>query len=177
MRISAELLHQAGQRLNPMDERELDLRNLGIPALENMAVTLDAFDAWDLSNNRLGRLDNFPRLHRLKNLLCAANVIESVDASNMAQNVPNLHSLTLSGNNISQLAEVAKLGTACPKLEFLTLDGNPVTSKFFVSGVSLALLCSTYSCFWLAPTNRRRETELPVVCDCKDKVPQSSRLC
>jgi len=129
MRITAELLSQAEQRTNPLGERELVLQGLGIPAIENAAATLDAFDAWDLSNNRITKLDNFPKLFRLTSLLCAGNMIDSLDAVNLSANVPNITSLTLSHNNISSLAEVANIGQAFPKLEFLDLSGNPVTSK------------------------------------------------
>jgi U2 small nuclear ribonucleoprotein A' len=129
MRITAELLAQAEQRTNPLGERELVLHGLGIPAIENGAATRDAFDCWDLSNNRISRLENFPKLLRLSYLLCAGNMIESLDSVNMSSNLPNLQSLILSHNNLSSLSEVAQLGKACPRLEFLALDGNPVTRK------------------------------------------------
>jgi U2 small nuclear ribonucleoprotein A' len=129
MRITAELLAQAEQRTNPLGERELVLQGLGIPAIENAAATRDAFDCWDISNNRIARLDNFPKLTRLSNLLCSGNLVESIDAKNLASNLPNIKYLTLSFNNISSLAEIANLGKAFPKLEYLDLGGNPVTRK------------------------------------------------
>lgn len=129
MRLSAEILSQAEQRPNPLGERELVLRGLAIPAIEHLAVTRDAFDAMDFSDNRLLRLENFPRLERLTSLCCAGNLIESLDASNMKKNTPNLTSMTLSYNRISALHEVGNLGTACSKLEFLSLAGNPVTKR------------------------------------------------
>jgi U2 small nuclear ribonucleoprotein A' len=129
MRISAELLERAEQRVNPNLERELVIRGLGIPSIENMAAARDDFDAWDLSNNRIMRLENLPRVKRLKSLYCAGNIIESIDARNLSENASNITSLSLSHNNISSLLEMVSLGKACPKLEFLSLDGNPVTSK------------------------------------------------
>ena len=133
MRVSAELLSQAEQRTNPLNDRELVLREWGIPAIENLgaATSRDQFDSIDLSNNRITRLENFPRLRRLSHLYCGGNLIEGVDARNVGRNLPNLTSLTLSHNNISSLAEVANIGAACPKLEFLSLAGNPVARKFF----------------------------------------------
>jgi U2 small nuclear ribonucleoprotein A' len=130
MRITAELLSQVEQRTNPLQERELVLAGWGIPAIENMGAARDDFDTWDFSNNRIARLENFPRLQRLTNLLAASNHIESVDVRNLSKNVPNLIHLTLSHNKISSLAEVANLGRAFSKLEFLSLTGNPVTSKY-----------------------------------------------
>jgi U2 small nuclear ribonucleoprotein A' len=129
MRITADLLSQVERRMNPLDQRELVLRELGVPAIENMGAALDECDAWDLSHNRLARLENFPRLVRLSALYCAGNVIETIDDKNMSKNVPNITMLTLSHNNISTLAQVANIGKACPKLEYLSLSGNPVTGR------------------------------------------------
>ena len=131
MRITAEILSQAEQRTNPLGERELVLQGLGIPAIENGAATRDAFDCWDLSNNRICRLENFPKLLRLESLLCAGNTIDSIDAANLSANLPNMKSLILADNNISSLAVAAQLGQSFPKLEFLDLTGNPVTRESF----------------------------------------------
>jgi len=129
MRLSAELLGSSEQRTNTLGEREIVLRGLAIPAVEHLGVTRDAFDAMDFTDNRLGRLDNFPRLLRLSSLLLASNLIESLDHSNLSKNVPNLQYLELSYNHISSLLEISNLGKACTKLEILNLTGNPVTSK------------------------------------------------
>lgn len=129
MRLTADLLNRAEQRTNCLGERELVLSGMGIPALENMGATRDGFDTLDISNNLLLRLENFSKLHRLSHLLAGGNRIESMDSRNMAANLPNLLTITLSHNNISSLAELQTLGKACPKLEFLSLTGNPVTSK------------------------------------------------
>lgn len=127
-----------------MNDRELVLREWGIPAIENLGAVAarDEFDVIDFSNNRITRLENFPRLRRLTQLLCAGNLIESIDAKNIGKNLPNLTSLTLSHNNLSSLAEVANIGSSCPKLEFLSLTGNPVTSKLLFSNYFFSL-CST----------------------------------
>jgi U2 small nuclear ribonucleoprotein A' len=113
-----------------LEEREIILRGLAIPAIEHLGVTRDAFDAMDFSDNRLGRLENFPRLLRLSSLKLSGNVVESVDPNNMSKNTPNLKHLDLSHNQIRNLSEVSHLGKACAKLQFLSLHGNPVTSKY-----------------------------------------------
>ncbi|CAJ1963021.1 unnamed protein product [Cylindrotheca closterium] len=129
MRLSAELLGSAEQRTNPLGEREIVLRGLAIPAIEHLAVTRDAFDAMDFTDNRLTHLDNFPKLERLACLLLSGNVIESLDPANMSKNVPNIQSIDLSNNRISSLYQVGALGKACPKLQFLSLNGNSVTRR------------------------------------------------
>ena len=129
MRLSAELIGSSQQRTNDLGEREIVMRGLAIPAIEHLGVTRDAFDAMDLSDNRLTRLENFPRLNRLSSLYLSGNVIETIDANNLGKNVANLIHLDLSNNKLSSLFEVANLGSACQKLEILNLDGNSVTRK------------------------------------------------
>lgn len=133
MRISAERLGLAEQRSNPLGERELVLRGLAIPAIENLAATRDAFDTIDFTDNRISRLENFPRLQRLIHLMLSGNVVETVDVQNLSKNVPNLQYLELSHNHVASLRQVANLGKACPKLESLSLVGNPVARKYLSS--------------------------------------------
>jgi U2 small nuclear ribonucleoprotein A' len=129
MRLSAELLNSAEQRPNPLGEREMVLRGRGIPLIEHLGATRDAFDSMDFTDNRLTRLDNFPRLQRLSTLSLANNLIETFDAANLSKNLPNITSMTLSYNRISTLHQITNLGKAFPKLEFLSLVGNSVTRK------------------------------------------------
>jgi hypothetical protein len=129
MRLSANILQSAEQRTNPLGEREILLRSLAIPAIEHLAVTRDQFDAIDMSNNHLSRLDNLPRLERLSCLYLGGNGIDIVDGKNLRRNVPGLKTLVLTGNGVRGWNVIADLGGGCPKLEFLSLVGNPVTSK------------------------------------------------
>ena len=133
MRISVDVLSVTEQRTNPLGERELVLRGLGIPAIENLASTRDLVDAIDLADNLLVRLENFPKLLRLKSLYCSGNSIDSLDASNLSKNLPNLSNLVLSENNISSLHTVSNIAKAFPNLEYLTLSNNSVTSKSFTA--------------------------------------------
>ena len=129
MRLSADVISACEQRPNPLGEREIVLRGLGVPTIEHLATTRDQFDAIDLSHNNLVRLENFPRLLRLTSLYAAGNAVEGLDRLNVAKNLPNLTNLILADNKISRLSEVKALGGACPKLEFLILRGNPVTRE------------------------------------------------
>ena len=138
MRLTAELITSSEQRTNPLGEREIVLRGLAIPMIEHLGVTRDAFDAIDLTDNRLSRLENFPRLLRLSSISLSGNVIETIDSNNMAKNLPNLKYLDVSFNQISKLSEVSNLGKAYSihsgskkrTLEILNLHGNPVQSEY-----------------------------------------------
>eukprot|EP00531_Pseudo-nitzschia_arenysensis_P007782 CAMPEP_0116125388 /NCGR_PEP_ID=MMETSP0329-20121206/5785_1 /TAXON_ID=697910 /ORGANISM="Pseudo-nitzschia arenysensis, Strain B593" /LENGTH=246 /DNA_ID=CAMNT_0003619427 /DNA_START=124 /DNA_END=864 /DNA_ORIENTATION=- len=114
------------------------MRGLAIPVIEHLGVTRDAFDAMDLTDNRLSRLENFPRLLRLSSLSLAGNLIETLDHNNLSKNLPNLKHLDLSYNHISTLAQVSNLGKAYSEnksenskgsLEILNLHGNPVQRR------------------------------------------------
>ena len=41
MRLTPDMIEEAAQFVNPLKERELDLRGRKIPVVENLAVTLD----------------------------------------------------------------------------------------------------------------------------------------
>ena len=41
MRLTPDMIEEAAQFVNPLKERELDLRDRKIPVVENLAVTLD----------------------------------------------------------------------------------------------------------------------------------------
>ena len=132
MRLSADIISQAEQRSNPLGEREIVLRGLAIPAIEHLGATRDLFDTIDFADNRITRLENFPRLLRLSSLFLSGNSVESIDAKNLKKNVPNIRNIVLTDNRISGLHEIGNMGDACPELEFLTLIGNPVTSEFML---------------------------------------------
>ncbi|KAF8506903.1 L domain-like protein [Russula emetica] len=100
MKLTPELLAQASSALNPVKERQLDLRGYKIPAIENLGVTKDQHDAIDFTDNSLVALSNLPLLRRLHTLLLANNRISTIS--------PSLH---LSG------------------FKYLSLLGNPVTEK------------------------------------------------
>jgi U2 small nuclear ribonucleoprotein A' len=134
MRLTADVIAQSEQRSNTLGEREIVLRGLAIPAIENLGATRDLFDTIDFTDNSLIRLDNLPRLNRLSNLLLSGNSIESIDGRNLEKNAPNVVNLDLSHNRISGLHEIENIGLGCPKLEHLTMTGNPVTSKLNMKG-------------------------------------------
>lgn len=105
VRITAELVRESPQFLNPLKQREIDLRSNKIPIIENLGATLDQFDAIDVSDNDITRLDGFPTLKRLRTLFVNNNRITKI-APNLHQFLPNLEELILTNNNIQEFADI-----------------------------------------------------------------------
>ncbi|TDH68720.1 hypothetical protein CCR75_005842 [Bremia lactucae] len=127
MRLTADVILRAHVSINPLRERELSLRGYKAPAIENLGVTQDGFDCIDLSDNEIKKLENFPRLRRLRMLLLHNNQVSKIQ-ENLAEAVANLEFLMLTGNRIAQFSEVDHL-TSFAKLDTLSLSGNPVTKR------------------------------------------------
>ncbi|POR39093.1 U2 small nuclear ribonucleoprotein A [Tolypocladium paradoxum] len=126
MRLTAELIQDSLSYLNPLKERELDLRGQRIPAIENLGVA-GPHDAIDFTDNDIQVLGNFPLSPRLNTLLLARNRIASIQPG-LAKAVPNLKHLVLASNNMAELADLDVLGVF-PRLTHLVLADNPVTKK------------------------------------------------
>ena len=75
VKCTPDLIECAGQYINPVRDRELDLRGYKIPVIENLGSTLDQFDTIDFSDNEIRKLDGFPLLSRAKTLLMNNNRI------------------------------------------------------------------------------------------------------
>ncbi|KAK2462024.1 hypothetical protein APHAL10511_006487 [Amanita phalloides] len=127
MKLTPELLAQATSGLNPAKERQLDLRGYKIPAIENLGVTKDQHDAIDLTDNAVVTLGNLPLLKRLNTLLLANNRISSISTS-IHISVPNLTTLVLTNNNVTELGDLEPL-RELKRLKYVSLMGNPVQEK------------------------------------------------
>jgi len=127
VKLTADLICTAFQRINPVKDRELDLRGYKIPLLENLGATLNQFDTIDFSDNDIRKLDNFPLLPRLKNLIFNGNRIMRF-ADKIDESLPNLTSLVLTNNSVQELADLDPL-TTFVHLENLSLLFNPVSTK------------------------------------------------
>lgn len=125
MRLTLDLLSQAPQTLNPASQRQLLLRGLKIPTIENLGSTNDAFECMDFCDNDLIKLGNFPPLKRLKVLLLMNNRISRI-AEDCFDPLPNMVSVTLTGNRLEKLVDLEPL-TKIKTLERLCLLDNPVT--------------------------------------------------
>ncbi|PCH33361.1 L domain-like protein [Wolfiporia cocos MD-104 SS10] len=127
MKLTPELIQSVPSSLNPIKERQLDLRGYKIPAIENLGITKDQHDAIDLTDNSLAVLGNIPLMRRLRTLLLANNRITSISPS-LHLSVPNLATLVLTNNNIAELGDLEPLKDI-HSLQYLSLLGNPVREK------------------------------------------------
>ncbi|KAI0728566.1 L domain-like protein [Fomitopsis betulina] len=127
VKLTPELIESVPSSLNPLKERQLDLRGYKIPAIENLGITKDQHDVIDFTDNSIIVLGNIPLLRRLRTLLLANNRISTISAS-LHLSVPNLTTLALTNNNVSEIGDLEPLKDM-KKLEFLSLLGNPVREK------------------------------------------------
>jgi len=127
VRLTAELISQGAQFMNPVKDYELDLRGYKVPVIENLGATLDQFDTIDLTDNEIRKLDGFPLLNRLSTLLLSNNKICRI-ADNLEASLPKLRTLVLTNNLVAELGDLDALSTVAT-LETLSLLRNPVTTK------------------------------------------------
>jgi U2 small nuclear ribonucleoprotein A' len=128
MRLTADLIQRSPSFLNPVKEREIELRGFKIVAIENLGATQDQYDCIDLSDNEIVKLENFPLLNRLRTMLLNHNRINRIDASNMKESLPNLQTLILTNNKFTNLSELDSLAEL-KSLKNLCLLDNLVTKK------------------------------------------------
>ncbi|XP_047311077.1 U2 small nuclear ribonucleoprotein A'-like [Impatiens glandulifera] len=127
VRLTADLIWNSPHFFNAIRERELDLRGNKIPLIENLGATEDQFDAIDLSDNEIVKIENFPNLNRLGTLLINNNRITRINPS-IGEFLPKLHTLVLTNNRLTNLVEIDPLASL-PKLQFLSLLDNNITKK------------------------------------------------
>jgi U2 small nuclear ribonucleoprotein A' len=124
----------------------------------DFALLQDQFDTIDLSDNEIVKLENFPYLNRLGTLLVNNNRITRINPNlggervisclvsayiyqlcNLlhsslfwgfcyAEFLPKLHTLVLTNNRLTNLAEIDPLASL-PKLQYLSLLDNTVTKQ------------------------------------------------
>ncbi|KAK7704865.1 U2 snRNP complex subunit [Diaporthe eres] len=110
VRLTADLIQNSLSYLNPLNERELDLR-----------------DAIDFTDNDIQILGNFPLSPRIQTLLLARNRISTIQP-NLPNAIPNLKNLVLASNQVAELSDLDVLGKFA-RLTHLVLADNPVTKK------------------------------------------------
>jgi len=127
MKLTPELIAQSPSFINPLKERQLDLRGYKIPTIENLGVTKDQHDSIDLTDNSVAALANLPLLKRLRTLLLANNRITTISPS-LHLSAPNLTTIVLTNNNVMELGDLEPL-RELRALKFLSLVGNPVRER------------------------------------------------
>lgn len=127
MKLTPDLIEESCQFVNPLKERELDLRGNKIQVIENLAATYDQFDCIDFSDNEIKRLDGFPLLSRISMLLLNNNRVCKV-GEDIHSCIPNLETLVLTNNMIEDLSDLDNFAKLT-KLKYLSLMRNPVTTK------------------------------------------------
>lgn len=127
VKLTPDLIQQSKQYINPVRDRELDLRGYKIPTIENLGATLDQFDTIDFSDNDVRKLDGFPYLKRIKTLFFNNNRIVRI-AEGLEHCIPNVETLMLTGNMIQELGDLDPL-IPLKHLTNLCLLQNPVSAK------------------------------------------------
>lgn len=125
MRLTSQVLADAPIVINPEGNVTLQLRSLKIPYIENLAVTRDAYEVIDLTDNELVEVSNFPPLKNLTTLLLANNNIFRLVDEQLSRNLFNLSSISLVNNNISHFASVMGL-MDMKNLKSIVLLNNPI---------------------------------------------------
>jgi len=127
VKLTPDLIAGAGQYINPIRDRELDLRGYKIPVVENLGASLDQYDTIDFSDNEVRKLDGFPFLARIKTLMFNNNRIVRLGDS-LEESLPNLQTLILTNNSLQDLADIEPL-TSVKTLTMLSLLHNPVVTR------------------------------------------------
>ncbi|KAM7217072.1 Leucine-rich repeat domain containing protein [Rhypophila decipiens] len=126
VRLTADLIGNSLTYLNPLKEREIDLRGHRIPAIENLGVA-GPLEAIDLTDNDIHVLGNIPLSPRLTTLLLARNKIATIQPT-LPMAIPSLKNVNLTSNQLAELSDLDVLGEF-PRLTHLTMIDNPVTKK------------------------------------------------
>jgi U2 small nuclear ribonucleoprotein A' len=127
MRLDEATILRSPQIMNPLGERELDLRGNGLTLLDEGPLSQldDAFDVIDLTDNSLTSLEYIPEMKRLTTIIAHRNKLQRVSLS-AALRLPRLHSFVADDNNFSTLDQLVVFGKF-PLLERISLGGtNPV---------------------------------------------------
>jgi len=127
VKLTVDLIHGAAQYINPINDRELDLRGYKIPIVENLGASLNQFDCIDFTDNEIRKIDNFPYLPRIKTLYFNNNRIVRI-GEGLEESMPHLHTLIMTNNNVQELADLEPLSSV-KTMTMLSFLHNPVCAK------------------------------------------------
>lgn len=100
VKITPDLISRSAQFLNPVKEFQLDLRGYKIAAIENLSATNDQFGCIDLSDNSITKIEELPKLNRLRTLILINNRIMKIE-KDFALNCANIENMILTNNRVS----------------------------------------------------------------------------
>lgn len=126
-RLTADLVQQAPSFINPVRDRQLDLRGKMISAIENLGATQDQYDTIDFSDNEIEKLENFPLLPRLQSIYLNNNHISKI-STGISDSLPKLDTLILTNNRLVNLHDIDPL-VELTTLRTLSLIDNVITKK------------------------------------------------
>ncbi|ORC92566.1 putative U2 small nuclear ribonucleoprotein 40K [Trypanosoma theileri] len=148
MRLTLDMIRRAPQFTNTLQQREIDLRGLGLTVLDEQTLLLlnDSFDVLNLSQNPLVRLEYFPSgsssvistggsgtveamkkmMLRLQSLIVHRNRLSHVSETTCAAVLPNLRAFLADHNEFRELRDLLFL-SHWRELEILSIEHNPVT--------------------------------------------------
>ena len=138
MRLTADMIARSPAFINPLKDREIDLRGNKIAVVENLAATQDQFDSIDLSDNEISKLECMAVLPRLKMLLLHNNRVNRF-ADSLGRAFPNLETLALNNNQLATLKELESLA-GLKTLTSLSLIDNLVTKQKGYRAFVIAML-------------------------------------
>jgi len=124
-RLTPQLIDEAIERTNPLFEREIILRGLKFSIIENLGIGLDAYDAYDMSDNDITKFDGFPILKKASYFYCNNNRISFI-AGDLHIKLPNLKEISLINNDIRSFSDIKRL-EKCKQLKTLSLTRNAIT--------------------------------------------------
>ena len=125
-KLDYDLLQECESRINPIKDRELDLRELKIQRIENLILTKDGNDSIDFTGNDIRLLGNFPKMPSLKTLMLSNNRISKIE-KDIHLYLPNLQFLILNNNALTELGDLDPLQYL--KLEMFSCIDNVVCNK------------------------------------------------
>lgn len=105
--------------------------------MESLGATQDQFDAIDLSDNDIIKLENFPILKRCKSLIVNNNRIRRI-APGLGRALPSLQTLVLTNNQLARLQDLDPLHEL--KGQFSTAWSHPAGADPFAGLERLSLL-------------------------------------
>ncbi len=135
-RLTFEVVQNSQSYKSPLGDY-LDLRKLGLESIQNLGSTLDYFSVIDLSDNNIQTIQMDSVLLNLKHLILNNNQL--TELTHISESFPNLSSISLINNRISNLEEIRKL-SSLKFLDTIILKNNPITNqKDYIESISRLL--------------------------------------